>query len=55
MLAAVLWLGNVSFGAVDNETYVEPVADEGDIQISYSYTPLPVQLFLTFTILFYEL
>lgn len=30
MLAAVLWLGNVSFTAVDNENYVEPVADEGD-------------------------
>ncbi|KAF9678742.1 hypothetical protein SADUNF_Sadunf07G0067300 [Salix dunnii] len=29
MLAAVLWLGNVSFSVVDNENHVEPVADEG--------------------------
>ncbi|KAH8502982.1 hypothetical protein H0E87_014335 [Populus deltoides] len=29
MLAAVLWLGNVSFSVVDNENHVEPMADEG--------------------------
>ncbi|KAG5241664.1 myosin [Salix suchowensis] len=29
MLAAVLWLGNVSFSVVDNENHVEPVVDEG--------------------------
>ncbi|CAA2978600.1 myosin-1 [Olea europaea subsp. europaea] len=29
MLAAVLWLGNVSFTVVDSENHVEPVADEG--------------------------
>ncbi|KAG2241874.1 hypothetical protein Bca52824_096281 [Brassica carinata] len=28
MLAAVLWLGNVSFIIIDNENHVEPVADE---------------------------
>ncbi|XP_023635551.1 myosin-4 isoform X2 [Capsella rubella] len=28
LLAAVLWLGNVSFKVVDNENYVEVVADE---------------------------
>lgn len=31
MLAAVLWLGNVSFSVVDNENHVEPLADEGKI------------------------
>ncbi|CAK9182307.1 unnamed protein product [Ilex paraguariensis] len=29
MLAAVLWLGNVSFTVVDNENHVEAVTDEG--------------------------
>ncbi|XP_015577619.1 myosin-1 [Ricinus communis] len=29
MLAAVLWLGNISFTVVDNENHVEPVTDEG--------------------------
>nr|GMD46200.1 Myosin-1 [Ipomoea batatas] len=29
MLAAVLWLGNISFTVVDNENHVEPVFDEG--------------------------
>ena len=28
MLAAVLWLGNVSFTMTDNENHVEAVADE---------------------------
>jgi myosin heavy subunit len=31
MLAAVLWLGNVSFSVVDNENHVEPMADEGKV------------------------
>ena len=30
MLAAVLWLGNVSFTVIDNENHVEAVADEGE-------------------------
>ena len=30
MLAAVLWLGNVSFTVIDNENHVEPVVDEGN-------------------------
>lgn len=29
MLAAVLWLGNISFNVVDNENHVEVVEDEG--------------------------
>lgn len=28
MLAAVLWLGNISFNVIDNENHVEAVADE---------------------------
>ncbi|KAK1326505.1 hypothetical protein QJS10_CPA01g01156 [Acorus calamus] len=29
MLAAVLWLGNISFSVIDNENHVETVEDEG--------------------------
>ncbi|XP_057774016.1 myosin-1 [Salvia miltiorrhiza] len=29
MLAAVLWLGNVTFTSIDSENHVEPVIDEG--------------------------
>lgn len=29
MLAAVLWLGNVSFSEIDNENHVQAVEDEG--------------------------
>jgi myosin V len=29
MLAAVLWLGNVSFTVIDNEDHVELLQDEG--------------------------
>lgn len=29
MLAAVLWLGNISFQVTDNENHVEVLADEG--------------------------
>lgn len=32
MLAAVLWLGNISFTSVDNENHAEPVVDEGNIE-----------------------
>ena len=34
LLAAVLWLGNVSFRVTDNENHVEVVADEGRISLS---------------------
>ena len=30
MLAAVLWLGNISFQVIDNENHVEASADEGN-------------------------
>jgi myosin V len=29
MLAAVLWLGNISFSVIDNENHVEVVSNEG--------------------------
>jgi myosin heavy subunit len=31
MLAAVLWLGNISFCVIDNENHVEVVSNEGII------------------------
>lgn len=31
IIAAVLWLGNVSFTVIDNENHVEVVADEGEV------------------------
>ncbi|XP_011070461.1 myosin-1 [Sesamum indicum] len=34
MLAAVLWLGNVSFTVIDSENHVEPVVDEGLITVA---------------------
>lgn len=34
MLAAVLWLGNVSFTLIDNENHVEPVADEALLTVA---------------------
>ncbi|KAF3606210.1 hypothetical protein DY000_02049761 [Brassica cretica] len=34
MLAAVLWLGNVSFTVIDNENHVEPVADESLLTVA---------------------
>ncbi|KAL8153801.1 hypothetical protein V2J09_011561 [Rumex salicifolius] len=34
MLAAVLWLGNVSFAVIDNENHVEPVADEALLTVA---------------------
>lgn len=33
MLAAVLWLGNISFQATENENHVEVLADEGKIYV----------------------
>ena len=29
MIAAVLWLGNISFHVIDNENHIEVVANEG--------------------------
>lgn len=34
MLAAVLWLGNVSFAVIDNENHVEVVADEAALTVA---------------------
>ncbi|PPR93624.1 hypothetical protein GOBAR_AA27044 [Gossypium barbadense] len=34
MLAAVLWLGNISFNMIDNENHVEAVADESLINVA---------------------
>ncbi|KAI3734237.1 hypothetical protein L6452_13702 [Arctium lappa] len=34
MLAAVLWLGNVTFAVVDNENHVEPVIDEALLSVA---------------------
>ncbi|CAN4123715.1 unnamed protein product [Withania somnifera] len=34
MLAAVLWLGNISFTASDNENHADPVVDEGLTTVS---------------------
>ncbi|KAL7149705.1 hypothetical protein ABFS83_05G058600 [Erythranthe nasuta] len=34
MLAAVLWLGNVSFTVIDSENHVEPVVDEGLVNVA---------------------
>ncbi|CAL5395075.1 unnamed protein product [Camellia sinensis] len=38
MLAAVLWLGNISFQVIDNENHVEVVADEGSLPSTSSST-----------------
>lgn len=35
MLAAVLWLGNISFNIIDNENHVEVVENEGTLQNLY--------------------
>ncbi|KAL3502311.1 hypothetical protein ACH5RR_036760 [Cinchona calisaya] len=34
MLSAVLWMGNISFTVVDNENHVEPVEDEGLVNVA---------------------
>ncbi|GJS71703.1 myosin-1 isoform X1 [Tanacetum coccineum] len=34
MLAAVLWLGNVTFSIIDNENHVEPVIDEALLNVA---------------------
>lgn len=31
LIAAVLWLGNISFEVIDSENHVEPVANEGKL------------------------
>ena len=54
MLAAVLWLGNVSFSVVDNENHVEPMEDEGKMlsKIGWlTYLNSSYPLFLTIIIL----
>lgn len=33
MLAAVLWLGNISFEVIDNENHVEVLANEGKLYV----------------------
>jgi myosin heavy subunit len=33
MLAAVLWLGNISFQVIDNENHVEVLANEGKFYV----------------------
>lgn len=38
MLAAILWLGNISFQVTDNENHIEVVEDEGKI-LSLCITP----------------
>lgn len=30
MLAAILWMGNISFQVAENENYVEVLSDEGN-------------------------
>lgn len=40
MLAAVLWLGNVSFTIIDNENHVEAVADESKIFLTITIKTL---------------
>jgi len=37
MLAAVLWLGNISFSVIDNENHVEVVSNEGIIPGVYNF------------------
>jgi len=37
MLAAVLWLGNISFAVIDNENHVEVVEDEGRSSITFVF------------------
>ena len=41
MLAAVLWMGNISF-QVDSENYVEVLDDEGNFSI-LGYVMVPAQ------------
>ncbi|PWA75049.1 DEA(D/H)-box RNA helicase family protein [Artemisia annua] len=37
MLATVLWLGNVTFSVIDNQNHVEPVIDEGVVDIIFGH------------------
>ena len=34
LLAAILWLGNISFEVIDEEEHAKIVADEGNIQVA---------------------
>lgn len=53
MLAAVLWLGNISFEVIDDESHVEAVADEGKpIALTFSSLYLKTCL-LVFELLFH--
>jgi myosin V len=38
MLAAVLWLGNISFKVIDNENHIKVVSDEGIMLSSLEVT-----------------
>lgn len=44
MLAAVLWLGNISFLVIDNENHIEVVADEGSYMFSVGLCYFCLQL-----------
>lgn len=46
MLAAVLWLGNISFTVIDNEYHIELVEDEGKCCISFCKLPKKLILFV---------
>ncbi|KAL0306471.1 UNVERIFIED_CONTAM: Myosin-2 [Sesamum radiatum] len=43
MLAAVLWLGNISFRVIDHENHIDVVADEDTISELHKVTPCCVQ------------
>lgn len=54
MLAAVLWLGNISFNVIDNENHINVVPDEGIVlplwiewEISSNSTPKPLSHFIS--------
>lgn len=48
MLAAVLWLGNVSFTVIDNENHVEPEEDESESLHSLDTDSYSVILYIVF-------
>ncbi|PRQ56888.1 putative myosin ATPase [Rosa chinensis] len=50
MLAAVLWLGNISFSVIDNENHVEAVADEGLFTVAKLVGCSPEELTLALSI-----
>lgn len=47
MLAAVLWLGNISFSVIDNENHVEIVSNEGTI---FPFYVMGIFLFLWYAL-----